>query len=78
MLYKISYAGGKKFSLSGTFKISPPIVPGSILWTPYIQHDAEHISLLDPRAIVKDATGKVVFRGCTTEDLERDLNRCNQ
>ena len=71
MEYLITYPSGREFKLSGEFRTLPPL-PGSRLFNPAILSGSKAYAL-DPRAIVKTASGETVFTGCSIEDLTKDL-----
>jgi hypothetical protein len=71
MIYSIQYPSGRTFNLSGDFELAPPM-PNSRLKTPTIS-DGNAVAVIDPRAVIYDDSGHIVYSGCTTKELEDDL-----
>ena len=74
--YTVKYPSGKTFQASGRLSVG---FFGSTVMSPVIDPGERKgkrlpVMLLDPRAIITDASGTIVFTGCSTEKLE-DLTR---
>lgn len=72
MRYLVEYASGRKFKADGVLVVRPSPVNGSRLLLPCIDSEPNKTLVLDPRAIIKDVHGQVVFTGCSTAQLEAD------
>lgn len=70
--FHITYATGKVFELTGEFRVMEPF-PGSELLVPVVIDSHGTAKAMDPRAVVRDSAGLVLFTGCSTEQLEADV-----
>ena len=71
MTYDVTYPSGTTFTIRGRFRAVhfDSVKP---LLTPVIEQGpppAGRVMVLDPRAVITDRVGRVVFHGCTTEQL---------
>jgi hypothetical protein len=67
MTYHVRYPSGHQFEVTGDrFLIGATDDPA--VRQPTIV-DGTRAYVLDPRAVITDATGVVLFQGCTTEEL---------
>jgi hypothetical protein len=69
MTYAITYPSGRQFALTGTLKSFT--VPISGLCAPAIDQGRGLVTVLDPRAVIRDDRGIVVFDGGPPARRER-------
>ena len=69
--YSVTYPSGREFKVAGALGT---ITFGSLLSPTIIGADGQ-ATVLDPRAVIRDMGGLVVFTGCSTAEMEANLAR---
>ena len=78
MRYTVKYPSQRVFAIEGTLVLRPSPTGSQIPLLCIDDAEAKRTTILDPRAIVTNDEGAVVFTGCTTDQLLADLARAEQ